>query len=92
MEAIQNATKHARGATAIRIAVSGNGRLRFDISDDGAGFDPATTPGGSGLTNMRDRIGAVGGTLEIDSAPGRGTRVTGMIPISQPSSASAALL
>jgi signal transduction histidine kinase len=85
MEALQNATKHARGATAIRIAVSGNGRLRFDVSDDGEGFDPSTAVDGNGLTNIRDRIGALGGTLEIDSAPGRGTRVTGMIPLSQPS-------
>jgi signal transduction histidine kinase len=82
MEALQNATKHAHGATAIRIAVSGNGRLRFDVADDGEGFDPATTPHGNGLTNMRDRIDALGGTLEIDSAPGSGTRVTGMIPLS----------
>ena len=85
LEALQNATKHAGGATSVRIAVSGNGRLRFDVWDDGAGFDPATTPGGNGVTNMRDRIGALGGTLEIDSAPGRGTHVTGMIPVTLPS-------
>jgi signal transduction histidine kinase len=81
IEALQNAAKHARGATSVRIAISGNGRLRFDVSDDGAGFDPSSVPGGNGLTNLRDRVGALGGTLEVRSAPGHGTRVTGMIPV-----------
>jgi signal transduction histidine kinase len=81
VEALQNATKHARGATAVSISLSGNGTLRFDVRDDGEGFDSAATPGGSGLTNIRDRVGAVGGTLEIGSRPGRGTHVTGMIPV-----------
>ena len=81
LEALQNAAKHAGGATGVRISVSGNGRLRFDVRDDGSGFDPAITPGGAGLTNVRDRIGAVGGTVEIASQPGGGTRVTGMIPL-----------
>ncbi len=59
----------------------GNGHLRFAVSDDGAGFDPATTQRGEGLTNLRDRVEALGGTLEIVSAPGKGTRVTGTIPV-----------
>ena len=80
-EALQNAAKHAHGATSISIAVSGNGRLRFDVTDNGDGFDTELVHEGSGLTNLRDRVGALGGSIEVASAPGRGTRVTGMIPI-----------
>ena len=81
LEALQNASKHASGATGVSIAVSGNGRLRFDVRDDGAGFDCDATPSSAGLTNMRDRVSALGGELEIASTPGRGTRVTGIIPL-----------
>jgi signal transduction histidine kinase len=81
LEAIQNATKHARGATQIRIALSGNGRLRFDVRDDGGGFDTAATRPGNGFTNMGDRLGAVGGTLKIESSARDGTHVMGMIPL-----------
>ena len=56
--------------------------MLFEVSDDGAGFDPAAAHGGAGLTNLADRVAAVGGTLEVRSAPGRGTRVTGRIPSS----------
>jgi signal transduction histidine kinase len=57
------------------------GRLEFGIRDDGSGFDPATTPRGSGLQNMADRLEALGGSLEIRSAPRSGTAVTGRVPI-----------
>ena len=81
VEALQNASKHAQGATAVRIDLSGNGRVRFEVRDDGVGFNPATTARGAGLTNLRDRLDAVGGVLEITSSPGAGTRVAGSIPI-----------
>jgi signal transduction histidine kinase len=81
LEALQNAAKHAADATAVRIVISGNGRLRFDVSDNGMGFDTHAIADGSGLTNMRDRIGALGGTLEVWSRVQQGTRVTGMIPV-----------
>ena len=57
------------------------GGLVFEISDDGAGFDPAAVARGAGLTNMTDRLGAIGGTLRIESGPGRGTRIAGAIPL-----------
>jgi signal transduction histidine kinase len=44
------------------------------------GFDPATVVRGAGLDNLAERVGALGGTLRIDSRPGRGTRVTGHLP------------
>jgi signal transduction histidine kinase len=80
MEALQNVTKHARGATAVSIAIASDSDLRFDVRDDGVGFDVGATAAGVGLTNLRDRIGALGGTVEIVSTPGRGTRVTGIVP------------
>ena len=82
MEALQNTAKHAHGATGVTIDVCENGRLRFEVRDDGAGFAPGEhAHDGSGLANLRDRLAAVGGELEIRSAPGDGTRVAGTIPV-----------
>jgi len=81
LEALQNVGKYA-GAKRASIRVSeANGTLKFEVSDDGAGFDMAAAPPGSGLTNMTDRINAVGGSLVVDSAPGKGTRVAGSLPV-----------
>jgi signal transduction histidine kinase len=52
----------------------------FTVTDDGKGFDPATTPKGTGLQGMADRLGALGGTIDVTSAPGHGTRLTGRVP------------
>ena len=81
LEAMQNASKHARHATAIVIELNDSGALRFEVRDDGPGFDPAAVDGGMGFTSMRDRVAAVDGRLEISSSPGRGTRVTAAIPV-----------
>jgi signal transduction histidine kinase len=79
---MQNAAKHALGATGIRVVLSeGDGALGVEVRDDGPGFDPDDTPPGAGLTNMRDRLAAVGGELEVRSAPGTGTRVLAVIPL-----------
>jgi signal transduction histidine kinase len=80
LAALDNAAKHA-GPARVTVSLSdSDGALSFTVCDSGAGFDPARTPHGSGITNMYDRITAVGGTLTIDSAPGRGTRVRGSVP------------
>jgi signal transduction histidine kinase len=79
-EALQNACKHGIGASAVKITAAGVDPLRFEVRDDGEGFDPDAVPAGSGLTNMRDRLGAVAGTLDVVSAPGAGTVVVGSIP------------
>ncbi len=81
LEALQNATKYAGDSATARIRVwEENAELRFEIADDGAGFELAHKVQGAGLTNMSDRMGAVGGTLLVDSAPGSGTRVRGVVP------------
>jgi signal transduction histidine kinase len=81
LEAAQNACKHARGATGLWVSLRQADRLRFEVHDDGAGFVPPAGAFNGGLRNMRDRIEAVGGRLTIDSAPGRGTRISGAIPL-----------
>jgi len=83
VEAVQNALKHAHGATGIWIKLGQAPRwLHFEVRDNGPGFQ---TDGahGRGLRNMRDRIEAVGGQVSIESEPGHGTRVTGTIPLRQ---------
>ena len=86
LEAIQNATKHAGGDAQVTVTLGRNGRgVHFSISDDGVGLDTQARRDGVGLVSMRDRIGAVGGELEIISAPGMGTTVRGTVPDNGPS-------
>ncbi len=80
-EALQNALKHARGATEVTISLSGGRALYFEVRDNGAGFDVQATPVGTGLSNLRDRLASVGGTVTIRSTPGRGTSIEGFIPL-----------
>jgi signal transduction histidine kinase len=81
-EALQNAAKHARGATGVTVSAWDDGELHFEVRDDGNGFDLLRTPFGTGLRSLRDRLAAVGGTINIDSSPGHGTMVGGAIPTS----------
>ena len=81
LESLQNAVKHATGATGASIRLTAGADLAFDVRDDGAGFVPRAAKMGSGLTNMRDRLAAVDGYLELRSALGRGTSVIGTIPL-----------
>jgi signal transduction histidine kinase len=66
----------------VTISLTHNPHLRFEVTDDGSGFDIEHTGKGSGLTNLRDRLAAVGGELHVESAEGKGTRVSGVIPAS----------
>ena len=81
LEALQNVAKHApRAAVTITVTDGPDGMLTFVVRDDGPGFDPTMVPAGHGLQNMADRVGAVGGRLAVDAAPGEGTMVSGTVP------------
>ena len=83
LEAMQNVAKYAGASrAAIRLYVEGD-RLVFQVEDDGVGFDVAATSFGSGIQNMSDRVAALGGNVKILSTPGRGTTVTGRIPVAR---------
>ena len=80
LEAMQNAQKYARASHVdVRLARD-DGHLTFEVRDDGVGFDGSAIAG-SGLQNMRDRLSALGGDVEIRSAPGEGTTVRGRVPL-----------
>jgi PAS domain S-box-containing protein len=81
-EALNNVLKHARAA-AVRVEVAlGASDVVLSVQDDGTGFEASQLPRGRlGMTTMRERAEAAGGRLEIDSAPGRGTRVIATVPL-----------
>jgi signal transduction histidine kinase len=80
LEAMQNAQKYARASHVDVRLERDDGHLAFEIRDDGIGFDGSAIAG-SGLQNMRDRLSALGGEVEIRSAPGEGTTVRGRVPL-----------
>jgi PAS domain S-box-containing protein len=80
-EALHNTVKHARARHVDLVLECDECDVRFDIRDDGAGFDPrAEFPGHLGLQSMRERVSRLGGSLQIDSSPNAGTRISGRIP------------
>ena len=83
---MHNVVKHARASrVGLRLACESDA-LTLEVRDDGVGFDPAGEfPGHLGLRSMRERMTALGGTLEIESAPGRGTRTQARVPLGRPS-------
>jgi signal transduction histidine kinase len=81
LEALNNLAKYARASSATVSLSQVDGTLTFAVSDDGVGFRPANVGGGTGLQGMADRLDAIGGSLEIRSAPGEGTRVVGHVPV-----------
>ena len=81
LEALQNAAKHAAGATVEVRLWEESGGLLFSVTDDGPGFDVAAARGGHGYMNMADRLGAIGGSVRWQSEPGHGASVQGSIPL-----------
>jgi signal transduction histidine kinase len=88
--ALANTVRHAH-ADAAEVTLSYLGdHVAVDITDDGTGFDPARLPapdpesGGFGLAAMQARARALGGTLTVESAPGRGTALAARLPLRQP--------
>jgi signal transduction histidine kinase len=89
LEALQNVAKYAQ-ASRVTIRLEDDAReLRFEVRDDGAGFDPSVTSLGSGLQGMSDRVAALDGTLEVRSSPGAGATVSGRVPLRAPAAAGA---
>ena len=81
-EGFANALKHAR-AERVRVRLSrADGALEVEVSDDGGGFDVGATAR-SGLAGLADRLEALGGRLDVDSATGRGTTLTARLPIDE---------
>jgi signal transduction histidine kinase len=83
LEALQNTVKHAGPGAHVTVHVVVRHRvLQFVVRDDGVGCTGEIA--GHGLTNMRDRVRALGGDLEVTSMPGSGTTVTGWLTVSDP--------
>ena len=80
LEALQNVSKYAEASRVkLRVWTRDSG-LAFAVDGDGKGFDPVSAVRSSGLQNMRDRLDALGGSLQVRSAPGTGTVVEGRLP------------
>jgi signal transduction histidine kinase len=83
-EALNNAFRHAGGAgQAVSVGLHGD-QLRVEVTDTGPGFDPDTVADDGqhlGLTGMRERVESLGGVFNIESQPGKGTRIRARFPI-----------
>lgn len=92
-ELLLNVVKHAQASCAwVELSQSDNGRLHLVVADDGVGFNTADPPtsgstSGFGLFSIRERLELIGGRLEVESAPGSGTRVTIEVPAPPPEAA-----
>lgn len=83
-EALNNVVRHSQATRARVMLSNGSGEVRLVVFDDGQGFDPATRSAGIGLIGMRERLRAVGGELQIISAPEGGTEVHAMVAVQAP--------
>ena len=89
-EALSNVARHSRASHASLSVRREPGTVTLAVEDDGAGFDPEArrATGHFGLSNLRDRAAAVGAVAQIESAPGRGTRIIVELPTPEGESAS----
>jgi signal transduction histidine kinase len=82
LEGLQNASKHAGPDASATVHLDHDrDHVRFCVEDDGVGFDSRAVERGVGLVNLADRVAAVSGSLRVDTAPGRGTRIIGELPV-----------
>jgi signal transduction histidine kinase len=83
LEALQNVQKYA-AATKVEVRMrEACGEIQVDVIDDGRGFDVGSVSRGAGLTNMEDRIDALGGNVHVVSTPGSGTTLRVTVPVAQ---------
>jgi signal transduction histidine kinase len=81
LEALQNVAKYAE-ASSVHVRVHDDAaRLAFEVVDDGRGFDPSANGYGTGLQGIADRLGALEGSLDVDTALHRGTTIRGQVPV-----------
>jgi signal transduction histidine kinase len=80
-EACTNAIRHGSARSLAVSMTRRDGHVELAVRDTGTGFDPAAQHGGSGLAHIRDRVAELGGTVDIDSAPGRGAALTIRVPV-----------
>lgn len=82
LEAVQNALKHAGSQANVTITLhQTDGRLVFEVTDDGVGFDLELITAGHGIQSLTERLEAFGGELRLVSSPGAGTQVIGELPL-----------
>jgi signal transduction histidine kinase len=81
LEAMANVAKYAEATATVARLAETDGHLRFEIQDNGCGFEPGGTTYGTGLQGMTDRLDVIGGELEVTSRPGGGTLVRGRIKL-----------
>lgn len=79
-EGLTNGAKHGKGTNQAVRLLSEAGWIMVEVSDDGPGFDPETAHAGLGLAGLRERIAGLNGRLDIESAPGKGTRLQMRLP------------
>jgi signal transduction histidine kinase len=86
-EGITNVVKHAQ-ATSVWINLEfADGEVNISLEDDGQGFDPNRDPAcGLGLQGLRERFLMLSGNFDVESAPGKGTRLCGSLPLADPNS------
>ncbi len=83
LEALNNAAKYSEASSVTIRLMERDGWLRFEVSDDGRGFDPGAGSYGTGLRGIADRLEAIGGRLDVRSTPGEGTSVQGAVPVQE---------
>jgi signal transduction histidine kinase len=81
IQALVNAGTYASGSTVVVSVRAEGGRLAFSVTDDGPGVDPQQLEAGADIRDMRDRVEAFEGQLDATAAPGRGTKITGWVPV-----------
>jgi signal transduction histidine kinase len=85
-ELVRNAVRHSKASATTVALDTDESAVTLTVTDDGVGFDPRTgpqRPGSFGLFAVRDQVERLGGTLDIDSAPGAGTRAQVRVPRQQ---------
>jgi PAS domain S-box-containing protein len=80
-EALNNVSKHSMATRADLTVRTSHGAIEIEVRDDGVGFEPSLVREGFGLVGMRERAALLGGTLEVDSTRGSGTRLRAAIPL-----------